>query len=77
MIKNESYARADELRARASHVTVVSQDTPPQVTDCGGLLVSSFVTIRLSTLSLTSSSSLGRASLVSSVKTRHVSWSSL
>ena len=35
----------------ASHATVVSQDTPPQVTDCGGLLVSSFVTRRPSTLS--------------------------
>ena len=37
--------------ARASLVTVVSQDTPPQVADCAAILVSSFVTRRHSTIS--------------------------
>ena len=73
-------AQPDRLCVRASLVTVVrlTRHTATSYRLRGAILVSTFVTRRPSTISSsTSSSSSGRASLVSSVKTRHVSWSSL
>ena len=79
-------ARPDRLCARASLVTVVGkpcncrltslvtvvlQDTPPQVTDCAG-----DSRLNLPQILLLLPQAV-RASFVSSVKTRHVSWSSL